>query len=111
MSGFDIIGGPLQGPELQRPRLLGEPGDARVQEGDGGSGTPGFAHTLADAVNRVDALSDEVTAKTEALAMGKPVELHDLMMAMGKSEAAFNLMLEVRNKIVDAWERLSRSVV
>ena len=109
MSGFDIIGGPLKGPELPRPRVLGEPGDERVR--DGGDPLPGFARTLADAVDRVDALSDEVTAKTEALAMGKPVELHDLMMAMGKSEAAFNLMLEVRNKIVDAWERLSRSVV
>jgi flagellar hook-basal body complex protein FliE len=33
------------------------------------------------------------------------------MMAMGKSDVAFNLMLEVRNKLVDAWEKLSRSVV
>ena len=45
-----------------------------------------------------------------AKARGEPVEVHDLMIAMGKSEVAFNLMLEVRNKIIDAWQQLSRSV-
>jgi flagellar hook-basal body complex protein FliE len=43
--------------------------------------------------------------------MGEPVALHDVMASMGKSEVAFNLVLEVRNRLVDAWEKLSRSVV
>jgi flagellar hook-basal body complex protein FliE len=33
------------------------------------------------------------------------------MAAANKSEVAFNLMLEVRNKLVEAWEKLSRSAV
>jgi flagellar hook-basal body complex protein FliE len=39
------------------------------------------------------------------------VGVDKLMLSIGKSEVAFNLMLEVRNKLVDAWEKLSRSVV
>jgi flagellar hook-basal body complex protein FliE len=33
------------------------------------------------------------------------------MIAANKSEVAFNLVLEVRNKMVEAWEKLSRSVM
>jgi flagellar hook-basal body complex protein FliE len=43
--------------------------------------------------------------------LGEEVELHDVLIAGSKSEVAFNLLLEVRNKLVDAWEQLSRSSV
>lgn len=107
MSGFEL-------PELQgwseavklpgAPRLVGEGKEAGAAAGGG------FAGQLAEAIGEVDALQDDLQGKLEALAMGEPVELHDVMLAMGKSEVAFNLMLEVRNKLVDAWEKLSRSV-
>jgi flagellar hook-basal body complex protein FliE len=70
-----------------------------------------FAGFLADQIENVQALHDDSRAKTRGLAMGEDVDLHDVMIASSKSEAAFNLMLEVRNKLVDAWEKLSRSVM
>jgi len=45
------------------------------------------------------------------MALGENVELHDVLIATNKSEVAFNLLLEVRNKLVDAWDKLSRSSV
>jgi len=110
VSGFDLIG-PMQGPGPQRTRLLGEPGGDAPVTGGGETASAPFANALTDAIEQISELRDEVAEKAEGIAMGKPVELHDLMISMGKSEVAFNLMLEVRNKIVDAWERLSRSVV
>jgi flagellar hook-basal body complex protein FliE len=109
MSGFDIQGlpGPGQGPGPVR--LQGERG-VRPAEAPGAGG-PDFAGALADAIERVDDLQDDVAGKYAALARGEPVELHDLMAAMGRSEVAFNLLLEVRNRLVDAWEKISRSVV
>lgn len=131
MSGFDLPGLGSLGPQLralgngtsgQGPltrRLFGEePGverpatDAtRLGEGTGAGATGSFGDALAGAIDKVDSLRDDVQDKFEALATGEPVALHDIMLAMGKSEVAFNLMLEVRNKLVDAWEKLSRSVV
>ncbi|MSR38677.1 MAG: flagellar hook-basal body complex protein FliE [Planctomycetes bacterium] len=70
-----------------------------------------FEGTLADAIDHVGKLQSSVQDKVRAAASGEPVELHDVMMSMGKSEVAFNLLLEMRNKFVDAWEKLSRSVV
>ncbi|MEO6593310.1 MAG: flagellar hook-basal body complex protein FliE [Planctomycetota bacterium] len=73
--------------------------------------TKRFDGMLADSLAKVQALQDDVREKTRGLALGEDVELHDVLIATGKSEVAFNLMLEVRNKLVDAWEKLSRSAV
>ena len=119
MSGFDLppIGGdPLRGLPV---RLLGEgvqgPGRSGRADGvaapEGAPAGDGFAGVLADSLARVQALQDDTRAKTRGLALGEDVDLHDVMIAAGKSEVAFNLVLEVRNKLVDAWEKLSRSVM
>lgn len=106
MSGFDIGG--LQGPGLRPMPLVGEGAPRELV--DGGE-QPSFGGALADALGEVDQLEDAVRNKYQALASGQPVELHDLMSAMGKSEVAFNLLLEVKNRLVDAWDKLSRAVV
>ena len=108
MSGFDIGGPGGLGEALQKAKLLG--GD-QIQSEPAGETKADFGATLADAIAEVDRLGDEVGDRAEELARGEPVEVHDLMIAMGKSEVAFNLMLEVRNKIIEAWQHLSRSVV
>lgn len=125
MTGFDLP--PLTGFDLkgfQRDMLRGMeqnlPG-VKVPEGraptaiDGAFGKApaggSFEGALADSLAAVSGLQADVRAKTRGLVMGEDVELHDVMIAANKSETAFNLMLEVRNKLVDAWEKLSRSVM
>ena len=104
MSGIDLLG--LQGGGAARMPVIGDA--APAQEGARGAS---FGGALADALGQVDALQDTVGRKYQALATGQPLELHELMSAMGKSEVAFNLLLEVKNKLVDAWDKLSRAVV
>lgn len=109
MSGFDLGGLQGFGAELPRVRLQGEaPAPPAAVDG---AGQQRFAGFLEDAVSRVDSLQDEVKDKYIGLVTGEQVELHDLMAAMGRSEVAFNLLLEVRNRLVDAWDKLSRSVM
>ena len=70
-----------------------------------------FANALTDAIRKVDDLGDAAKDQANALARGEPVELHELMISVNKSEVAFNMMLEVRNKLLDAWQTISRSAV
>lgn len=100
-------------PNLPRPPAvaLPEPGGASPASDVGKGGGQPFGNVLLDAVHEIARYSQEATAKTEALARGEPMEPHDLMIAISKSEVAFNLMLEVRNKLVEAWQTLSRQVV
>jgi len=128
MSGFDLPSLPgfdpaqLQGaleqlgkrgptapttPGVQDPERFGAglTGGARPGIGSGA----GFEGMLTDSIAKVHALQQDVQQKTRGLALGEDVELHDVLIASSKSEVAFNLLLEVRNKLVDAWEKLSRS--
>lgn len=111
MSGFDLP--PLLGSQQslgQLPRLIGE--GPRPQTGQGEVESAGsFPGALADQIADVSALQAGVSQDTKDMAMGKNVGMDKLMMSIGKSEVAFNLMLEVRNKLIDAWDKLSRSVV
>ena len=93
-------------PVAQDPVRVDEP---RVRPAE----TPGdgFANVLADSIERVQSLQDDARAKTRALALGEDVDLHDVMIAASKSEVAFNLVLEVVAELVDAWDKLSRSVM
>ena len=103
MTGFDI------GEAFQRARLIGETELLSAAPKSGGAQSD-FGDALAEAVREVDKLGKNTKHTAEAIARGEPVEVHELMIAMGKSEVAFNMMLEVRNKMIEAWQTLSRSV-
>ena len=115
MSGFAVP------PELRGPKWpFGGPGALALPQGDGapqGDGPGGavgggrFGGALADAIDRVQGLQQQVRDQVQSAATGEPVALHDIMLAMDKSEVAFNLMLEVRNRLLDAWDKVSRAVV
>jgi len=113
VMGFDLRQSPLRGMLGQDPMKLREgvgPVPAEGPRPIGEASPGGFEAFLADSVGKVADLQNDVRVKTRGLALGEDVEVHDVMMAASKSEVAFNLLLEVRNKMVDAWEKLSRSV-
>ncbi len=101
-SGGDGAGPMAIGQDPFRP--LGEGVDAAAEQGT-------FGKALADSLGALRKMQNDVDAKYKGLIMGEDVELHDVMVAANKSEVTFNLMLEVRNKLVEAWEKLSRSAV
>lgn len=125
MSGFEIGGIDAQGPGWRtlgpQDGPGGRPQVGRLERGldprpveDGGvapADGSSFAARLADALHGVDQLGDESAAQAEALAKGEPVELHELMVSMEKSDVAFRMMLEVRNKLLDAWQTLTRTPI
>lgn len=113
MTGF-IPQGPLRGPQepwRMQPELGRPIGDAQPLTAPSKSEPGGFESLLVDSLGAVSDLQNDASNKTRAMALGEDVELHDVMLAASKSETAFNLMLEIRNKLVDAWEKLSRSAV
>ncbi|MCK5944163.1 MAG: flagellar hook-basal body complex protein FliE [Planctomycetes bacterium] len=120
MSGFDLppirgLDQSLQG--LQQPQrpfaspeVLGDQDPfGGTQPGGGVDKATPFSGVLADSLGTVRGLQLDVKDKVRGMVMGEDVELHDVMIAGSKSEVAFNLLLEVRNKMIDAWEKLSRS--
>ncbi len=72
---------------------------------DGAEGT-GFGDLLTRAINEVSATRDHSSDMTAAFVRGEPVELHQVMAAAEESGIAIELLVEVRNKFVDAYRTL-----
>jgi flagellar hook-basal body complex protein FliE len=72
------------------------------------AGASEFSALLDGALGAVGESSDAVKTSLAGLVSGEPMEVHDVLVAMGKSEVAFTMMLEVRNKLLDAWREITR---
>ncbi|OAS83340.1 MULTISPECIES: flagellar hook-basal body complex protein FliE [Metabacillus] len=70
-----------------------------------------FAESLKQAINQVNQSQIESDKMTEALATGKNVELHDVMITAQKASVSMTLAVEVRNKAIEAYQEMMRMQV
>ncbi|MFH1844476.1 MAG: flagellar hook-basal body complex protein FliE [bacterium] len=70
-----------------------------------------FADTLRNAVDEVNELSAHRQRMVEGMISGEVTEVHDVMMASEEASLAFELMLEIRNKLLDAYKEVMRMSV
>jgi len=91
------IGGP-GGPDIL-------PLDRAEKPRQGGSD---FATNLKQALEAVDELQHESEAAQVAYARNENVELHDVLIKIEEAEIAFKTMMEIRNKLVDAYREVMR---
>ena len=76
----------------------------------GKSTGPSFGNMLEDAINQVNGL--EVNSQTEMNKfMTDDTDLHSVMMALEKADVSFQIMMQVRNKIVSAYQEIMKSQV
>jgi flagellar hook-basal body complex protein FliE len=67
--------------------------------------------SLGKYLGSVNQLAQTSDAKQRDLAMGKDVELHDVMIAAEKASVAVNLTMQVRNKLVESYQEVMRMQV
>ncbi len=70
-----------------------------------------FADQLAKAVDQVQELSDRKQEIVDEMVAGRATEVHDVMIAAKESQLAFELLVEVRNKLLEAYQELMRMQV
>ena len=70
-----------------------------------------FGETLRSAISDVNKLQTEADQAVQELAAGKKKDIHQTMIALEKAEVSFQLMMQVRNKIVAAYEEIMRMQV
>jgi flagellar hook-basal body complex protein FliE len=90
---------------LQRGQL----GGAAPKPAAGGED---FGQQLVDALKDVN--QTQTNAKTmqeDLMTNRKPVEVHDLMIAMEKASTSMQLTMSVRNKVLEAYQEISRMQV
>jgi flagellar hook-basal body complex protein FliE len=72
---------------------------------------PNFGKFLQESISQVQTLQKDADKAIESLATGGAATLHDTMLALQKADLSFRLMMQVRNKIVDAYHEVLRMSV
>ena len=67
-----------------------------------------FVETLQNAMDQVQDAQGAATNKIAELMNGNGMDVHSAMIAVEKADLSFQLMMQVRNKIVAAYQEVSR---
>jgi flagellar hook-basal body complex protein FliE len=68
----------------------------------------GFGEWLAKSLSQVNHLEQESDQSAQDLITGKSTDIHTAMIAMQKADIALNLTMEIRNKIIAAYDEIRR---
>lgn len=76
-----------------------------------GESSKTFADTLKDAIGNVNELQKASDRGMQELATGKTDNVADVMIASEKADIALKVMVQVRNKIIDAYQEIMKMQV
>jgi flagellar hook-basal body complex protein FliE len=74
----------------------------------GGAPSSGFMNTLQHAISKANDIQLEAGQATEALMTGQTQNVHQTMVALQEADVSFQLMMQIRNKLVSAYEEIQR---
>lgn len=70
-----------------------------------------FGKVLMNSIGEVNRLQEEADHAVKELTSGNEGDIHKTMIALKKADLSFQLMMQVRNKIVSAYEEIKRMQV
>jgi len=91
--------GPLQQPQ--------ETGNIRRSE-PGKTAGPSFKDTLQSFMKDVNEMQQKADESIEKMAAGEITDVHQVMSTVQEANVAFNMMMEIRNKVMDAYQEVMR---
>jgi len=92
-------------PQIMMPSTsAGKP--KAVSEGEGY-----FGDFLAKAIKGVDDMQIQAADAQEQLMRGEAAELHQVMIAVEKAGISMDLLLEIRKRLLDAYQEITRMQV
>lgn len=74
-------------------------------------GDKAFGDFLAESLKKVDDLQKGADAAVQQMARGDGPGIQEAMIAIEKADVAFKLMMEVRQRILDAYQEVIRMQV
>ncbi|MBX2989632.1 MAG: flagellar hook-basal body complex protein FliE [Bacteroidetes bacterium] len=70
-----------------------------------------FSDTLNQAVRDVNSLQGEAGKAVQRMVSGEETDIHNVMIAVEKAKTSFELLMEVRNKTIEAYREIMRMQV
>lgn len=85
--------------------------DSGINKGESKSERVSFSEFLNNAIQDVNKLQLESEQLNEAFAMGKNDNIHQVMIAAEKADIALQFTVQIRNKILEAYQEIIRMSV
>ena len=104
-GGIQPGGFPVQVPKISAQELQGLGNVSTPQEVQGGRS---FSDFLGQMVQDVNTKQANAAGAVEGVLSGENVPLHQAMIAMEEANVSFQLMVEVRNKLLESYQELMR---
>jgi len=70
-----------------------------------------FGEVLKDSLAEVNDLQVQAKNAAEDLVTGRGGELHDVMIQLKEAQVSFEMVMAVRNKVIDAYQEVMRMQV
>ncbi len=78
---------------------------------EGAGEVSSFKDTLESALADVNGAQLDAGALVNRLTSGENVDLHDVMISAEEASVAFELLMEIRNKLLEAYQEIQRMQV
>lgn len=72
---------------------------------------PGFADHLKATLNTANTLQHQSSNAQQELATGRSGNIHETFIAMNKATVSFRMVMQVRNKMISAYQEIMRMQV
>ena len=74
----------------------------------GEAGGSDFQEAFAGAIQQVESLGQQASASVERFLSGESEELHNTVLATTRAELSFDMFLQMRNKVVNAYQEIMK---
>ena len=88
-------------------RILPAEADPSALRAPDASGA-GFHEVLHSAIDDIQQLEGQAGQKVAGVLAGNGEDVHSALIAVEKADLSFQLMMQVRNKIISAYQEISR---
>jgi len=97
-------------PKLKMPNLSNPDGPSPVflPNNKPLEDTHTFKDIMSTYFDEVNTLQHDADAQIQKLVAGETEDLHQVMTAMDEAETSFSMMMEIRNKLVNAYQEIMR---
>lgn len=72
------------------------------------SGEGSFSKIIGDSIKGVNESQINADNKVQSFIKGEDATMHDVMFSMQESQISMQLLIEVRNKVVEAYQEINR---
>ena len=83
-------------------------GTATSRKSELPSNSDSFGEILTSSLNQVNRLQVEADSSINDLATGRQTDIHRTMIAMEKASISFEMLMQIRNKVISAYDRIMR---